>query len=200
MVRVARMIVVLLSVAVLLVSAIHGAGDSAVTRAVKSGDMAAVRKLINTHADVNELSGDASTPLLWAVHKSDLEMARLLLSAGAKPDVPNNYGVTPLLEASRSGDVEMMDVLVKAGADPRRAHTDGETTLMAASRAGSVPAVRLLLEHGVDINATDSFQHETALMWASAEGHVDVVSTGSGRSRHEPEEWRRRFCSHDRYL
>src|SRR5262249_45767309 len=177
MVRVARMIVLLLSVAVLLVSAIHGAGDSSVTRAVKSGDMAAVRKLISAHADVNELSGDASTPLLWAVHKSDLEMARLLLSAGAKPDVPNNYGVTPLLEASRTGDAEMMDVLLKAGADPKRAHTDGETTLMAASRSGSVPAVRLLLEHGVDINAADSFQHETALMWASAEGHLDVVDT-----------------------
>jgi ankyrin repeat protein len=171
------MVVVLLSVAVLLVSVIHGAGDSSVTKAVKSGDVAAVRKLISAHADVNAASGDASTPLLWAVHKSDLEMVRVLLSAGAKPDVPNNYGVTPILEASRTGDVEMMDVLLKAGADPRRAHTEGETTLMAASRAGSVPAVRQLLDHGVDVNATDSFQHETALMWASAEGHLDVVDT-----------------------
>jgi ankyrin repeat protein len=177
MVRVARVIVVLLSVAVLLVSVIHGAGDSAVTKAVKSGDLATVRKLIAAREDVNALSGDASTPLLWAVHKSDHEMARVLLAAGAKPDVPNHYGVTPLLEASQNGDAEMMDLLLKAGAAPKRAHTEGETTLMAASRAGSVPAVRLLLDHGLDVNAADSFQHETALMWASAEGHLDVVDT-----------------------
>jgi ankyrin repeat protein len=167
----------LLSVALLLVSLILGAGESLVTKAVKSGDLATVRKLIAARADVNEPSGDASTPLLWAVHKSDLEMARVLIAAGAKPDVPNHYGITPLLEASSTGNAEMMDLLLKAGADPKRTHTEGETTLMAASRSGSLPAVRLLLVHGVDPNATDSFQHETALMWASAEAHLDVVDT-----------------------
>jgi ankyrin repeat protein len=177
MVRVARLLVVLSLAALLVASVLHGAGDSSVTKAVKSGDLAGVRKLIVEHADVNAPSGDASTPLLWAVHKSDIEMARVLLAAGAKPDVPNNYGVTPLLEASRAGDAGMMELLLKAGADPRRTHPEGETTLMSVSRAGSLPAVRLLLEHGVDVNATDSFQHETALMWASAEGHLDVVDT-----------------------
>ena len=174
--RVARPLLVLLSVA-LLVGVIHGAGDSPVTKAVKSGDLSAVRKLISAHADVNEPSGDASTPLLWAVHKSDLEMARVLIAAGARPDVPNHYGVTPLLEASRTGDAQVMDLLLKAGADPKRTHPEGETTLMAASRSGSLPAVRLLLVHGVDPNAADSFQHETALMWASGEDHLDVVDT-----------------------
>jgi ankyrin repeat protein len=177
MIRAARLLGVLLSVALLFVGVTHGAGDGPVTKAVKSGDLATVRKLINAHADVNAPSGDASTPLLWAVHKSDLEMARVLIAAGAKPDVQNNYGVTPLLEASRTGDVQLMDLLLKAGADPKRTHTEGETTLMAASRAGSLPAVRLLLVHGVNPDATDSFQHETALMWASAEGHLDVVDT-----------------------
>jgi uncharacterized protein len=177
MVRVTRLFGVLFAVAFLLVSVIHGAGDSPVTKAVKSGDLATVRKLISAHADLNALSGDASTPLLWAVHKSDIEMARVLLAAGAKADVPNNYGVTPLIEASRTGDAPMMDLLLRAGADPKRTHPEGETTLMAASRAGSVSAVRLLLDHGVDVNATDSYQHETALMWASAEDHLDVVDT-----------------------
>jgi ankyrin repeat protein len=177
MARVARLIMVLLPAAFLVVGIIHGAGDNSVTKAVKSGDVAAVRKLIATHADVNGSSGDGSTPLLWAVHNNDLEMARTLLAAGAKPDVPNNYGVTPLLDASRTANIEMMDILVKAGADPKRVHTEGETTLMAVSRAGSIPAVRMLLDRGVDVNATDSYQHETALMWASAEGHLDVVDT-----------------------
>jgi ankyrin repeat protein len=177
MARAARLLLVLPAVAFLLVSVIHGAGDSPVTKAVKSGDLATVRKLINAHANVNEPSGDASTPLLWAVHKSDLEMAQVLIAAGARPDVPNHYGITPLLEASSTGNAAMMDLLLKAGADPKRTHPEGETMLMAASRAGSAPAVRMLLVHGVDVNATDSFQHETALMWASAEDHLEVVDT-----------------------
>jgi len=173
--RVARLIAVLLSLVILLVAVVRGAGDDPLTKAVKAGDQSTVRKLIAAHGDVNTPSGDGSTPLVWATHQSDLEIAKLLIAAGAKPDIANHYGVTPLLDASRTGDVAMMDLLLKAGADPKRAHTEGETPLMAASRAGSVPAVRLLLDRGVDVNATDSFQNESALMWASAEGHLDVV-------------------------
>jgi ankyrin repeat protein len=175
MVRVARLVAVLFALALLLVGVIHGAGDSSMTKAVKSGDLAAVRKLIEAHSDVNEPSGDASTPLLWAVHNSDLEMAKVLIAAGAKPDVANHYGVTPLMEASRTGNAGVMDLLIKAGADPKRTHPEGETTLMAAARSGSIPAVGLLLDHGVDVNATDTYQHESALMWASEEDHLDVV-------------------------
>jgi uncharacterized protein len=175
MLRIVRLFVVLLSVAILLVAVVRAAGDSSITKAVKAGDLAAVRKLVAARADVNTVSGDGSTPLLWATHRSDAEMVRVLLAAGAKPDVANNYGITPLLDASRTGDVEVMTVLLKAGADPKRTHPEGETPLMAASRSGSVPAVRLLLDRGVDVNATDTFQKQTALMWASGEGHVNVV-------------------------
>ena len=177
MVRVARLVAALFALALLLVSVILGAGDNSMTKAVKSRDRAAVRKLIEAHSDVNESSGDASTPLLWAVHNSDLEMAKVLIAAGAKPDVANHYGVTPLMEASRTGNAVMIDLLIKAGADPKRTHPEGETTLMAAARSGSVPAVRLLLDHGADVNATDSYQHQSALMWASDEDHLDVVDT-----------------------
>jgi ankyrin repeat protein len=177
MARVVRLLVVLLSLAGLLVSIVRGAGDSAITKAVKGGDLATVRKLIASHADVNLPSGDGSTPLLWAVHSSDVEMTRALIAAGAKVDVANNYGVTPLLDASRTGNATMVELLLKAGADPKRTHPEGETALMAASRAGSIPTVRLLLDRGADVNATDSFQKESALMWASAEDHLDVVDT-----------------------
>jgi uncharacterized protein len=175
MARIVRLLVALLSVAVLLVTIVRGAGDSPVTKAVKEGDLAAVRKLIASRADVNAASGDGSTPLLWAVHSSNVEMARALITAGAKVDTPNNYGITPLLDASSTGDAAMMELLLKAGADPKRTQPEGATALMAASRSGSVPAVQLLIAHGADVNAADAFQNETALMWAAAEGHADVV-------------------------
>src|SRR5262245_39650674 len=109
MARVVRLLVVLLSVAVVLVAIVRGAGDSSITKAVKSGDLLSVRKLVAARADVNAPSGDGSTPLLWAVHNSELEIVKVLLAAGAKPDVANNYGITPLLDASRTGDVAMIE-------------------------------------------------------------------------------------------
>jgi ankyrin repeat protein len=90
-------------------------------------------------------------------------------------DAANDYGITPLLQASRTGDATMVDLLLRAGANPSRAHPEGETPLLAAARAGSVPAVRHLLARGVDVNHAESFQNTTALMWAAAEGHIDVV-------------------------
>src|SRR5438552_18062522 len=125
--RFVRFLLVLISVAVLLGATVRGAADSAITKAVKARDLAAVRKLIAGRADVNAPSGDGSTPLLWAAHKSEVELARVLIAAGAKADAANNYGVTPLLEASRTGNVDMMDLLLKAGADPKRTHPEGET-------------------------------------------------------------------------
>jgi ankyrin repeat protein len=175
MVRLVRFVVGSGCIAALLITVVGAAGDSAVSKAVKSGDLAAVRKLVAAKADVNAASGDGSTPLLWAAAASDGAMARALIAAGAKVDVANRYGVTPLLHAARLGDAPMMDLLLKAGANPSLAHTEGETPLMAASRSGNVDAVKLLLARKVDVNAADAYQHQTALMWASTDDHVDVI-------------------------
>jgi len=175
MVRIVRLLVGPLSMAVFLVAIVQAVGDGPVTKAVKAGDLPTVRKLIASKADVNAVSGDGATPLLWAVYDSNVDMARALITAGAKVDVANNYGITPLLQASRIGDAQMMDVLLKAGADPKKSGTEGETPLMAVSRSGSVPGVKLLLDRGVDVNAADAFQQQTALMWAAGEDHGDVV-------------------------
>jgi ankyrin repeat protein len=148
-----------------------------VSDAAKADDLAAVRKLIKEHADVNAAANDGSSALLWAAFHSDAEMTKALLAAGATVDTANHYGVTPLLQASRNGDVEVMRALLDAGADPTRWHPEGETPLMAAARTGRVDAVKLLLSSGSFVNAADPYQEETALMWASAEGHVEVVKT-----------------------
>ncbi len=147
MARVVRVCVVV----TLLSAAIVGAsGDPPLTTAVKSRDVAAVRALIASRADVNATAGDGSTPLLWAAYNSDVEAARLLIRAGAKADVANRYGITPLLHASRIGDEAMIKALLDGGANPALTHPDGETTLMGAARSGSVAAVRLLLDRIAD--------------------------------------------------
>lgn len=151
--------------------------SSAIVDAARTDNPAVVRKMIKEHADVNAISNDGSTALLWAAFHSDADLTRALLEAGASVDVANHYGVTALLQASRNGDVATMKALLDAGADATRWHPEGETPLMAASRTGSVEGVKLLISHGAFVNAADPFQEETALMWASAEGQVEVVKT-----------------------
>ena len=158
-----------------MVAVVVGAGDSALIKAIKAGNVQAVRALIKQGADVNARSGDGSSPLLWAVDYSNIDIARALIGAKARPDVANDFGVTPLLHASRTGDAPMVDLLLRSGANASLAHPDGETPLMAAASAGSVPAVRALLARGAQVNAVDKFQSATALMWAAAEGHIEVA-------------------------
>jgi len=161
--------------AAVFVAVAGASGDSPLTKAVKANDVQAVRALVKSGADVNIRSGDGSTPLLWAANNGSVDIARVLIASKAAVDAANDFGITPLLQASRVGDSAMVDLLLRSGANPSKAHPEGETPLMAASRSGSVPAVRLLLTRGVDVNHAESFQQTTALMWAAAEGHIDVV-------------------------
>ena len=66
-------------------------------------------------------------------------------------------------------------MLLTAGADPNQASAAGETPLMVAARTGVVASVLALLEHGADPVARESWMGQTALMWAAAERHADVI-------------------------
>ncbi len=151
------------------------AAEITVVEAARVGDLAAVQRFVEGHADVNTAAEDGSTALLWAAYQSNVAMVRALLAAGADPNAVNAYGVTPLLQASRTGDAAVIEALLDGGADPKLAHPAGETALMAAARTGHLDAVRALLERGADPNAVESVLGETALMWAAVEGHAAVV-------------------------
>src|SRR5829696_8022719 len=92
-----------------MVAVVMGAGDSPLTKAVKSENLQTVRTLIKQGADVNVKAGDGSTPLLQAVDYSNLEIAGALVAAKARLYIPNDFGVTPLLHASRTGNAAMVE-------------------------------------------------------------------------------------------
>jgi ankyrin repeat protein len=163
------------SIAALLATAAWQSASASVVSATRDADVAEVRKLIAAGSDVNAPEADGTSALLWAAHQGSPELVSMLLDAGANPNAANNFGVTPLLEASRYGDAGSIKALLEGGADVAAAAREGETPLMAAARTGNVEAVKLLIEGGADVNAVESLQEQTALMWAAAEGHVDVV-------------------------
>ena len=161
-------------VAILAASAPHSASATVVS-AARDADVDQVRKLIAAGSDVNAPEADGSSALLWAAYQSSPELVSMLLEAGADANAANAFGVTPLLQAARYGDAATIGALLKGGADIAKATREGETPLHAAARAGGVEAVKLLVQHGADVNAVELLDEQTPLMWATAEGHLDVV-------------------------
>ncbi len=162
-----------LVVALLAMSGVGAAGqDSPLIEAVKDGDAAAVRALLDEGGDVNATEVDGTTALHWAVHGDHVDVTDLLIRAGANVRAMNRYGVAPLSLASLNGSEAMVAKLLQAGADPETAQPGGETALMTAARTGNADVVRQLLARGADVNATEEWKGQTALMWAAAENNA----------------------------
>jgi len=150
-------------------------GNPRLVDAARNQDSKAIRSLVNEHADVNTRSDDGSTALLWAAHWNDLDAADVLLRAGADANAANEFRMTPLNQACTNGSDAFVRLLLKSGANPNTAIATGETPLMSCAKSGSADAVVRLLEYGAAINAKEPSQNQTALMWAAAEKHPNVV-------------------------
>ncbi|HZF30048.1 MAG TPA: ankyrin repeat domain-containing protein [Gammaproteobacteria bacterium] len=126
-------------------------------------------------ADVNRRNADGSTPLQWAVYDGDASEVKRLLGAGADVSLPNNYGATPMSLAAEVADTAILKLLLEAGANADSPNQDGQTALLTVARTGNVDAAKLLLDHGATIDAREGFGGQTALMWAAARRHPEMI-------------------------
>jgi ankyrin repeat protein len=153
-----------------------GEGGSALADRIQAGDRAAALAIIAKGVDVNQTQVDGTTPLHWAVYRVDRELVAALLKKGARGNVVNKYGASPITEAVRVANIEMTGMLLEAGADANAANEDGQTALMLTARTGNVALAKLLVQHGADVNKRESYRDQSALMWAAALGHADMVA------------------------
>lgn len=153
----------------------HALAEPDLIAAVRTGDLAAARDLIASDADPDAPQGDGATALHWAAHRGDVAAAALLIEAGADVNAANRLGATPLWLAASSGNAPIVEALLAAGANPNVTLRMGETPLMSAARSGNPRVVELLLDHGAAVNALEYERHQTALMWAAAQQHADIV-------------------------
>ena len=151
------------------------APDLRLIEAVRQQDPEAVRRLLGASVDVNAAQGDGATALHWAAYVDDLDLARALINGGADARAANAHGVVPLSLACTNANAAMVDLLLGAGAHAGAAVTTGETVLMSCARTGNATAVAALLDHGADVDAAESEEDQTALMWAVAQGHPGVI-------------------------
>jgi ankyrin len=149
--------------------------DLRLVEAARNQDQQQVRTLLKQRADVNVRSEDGSTALLWAAHWNDLATARLLIGAGADANAANDLRMTPLSQACTNASAPFVELLLNAGASPNTPIATGETPLMTCARTGNADAVRMLLVRGADVNVREPTQNQTALMWAAAEQHSEIL-------------------------
>ena len=143
--------------------------------AVRQHDIAAVRALLQKRVDVNARQGDGATALHWAVYADDRAMVDLLLGAGADVNATNDLSITPLYLASANGNAQVVHALLAKGASPNTPSETGVTPLMEAARSGAADAARALIDRGADVNARERDRQQSALMWAVARRHPEVV-------------------------
>jgi ankyrin repeat protein len=112
-------------------------GMTALLFAARDGNLEAVRALVESGADVNQVSGgDGSTPIVIAAANGHYTVAKYLLDHGANPNLGNVDGVTalyatvnmryapvswapnPRTDQEAVGSIELMEALLEGGADP----------------------------------------------------------------------------------
>src|SRR5579863_4204771 len=69
-------------------------GGAALLKAVKAGDVPAIRELVKQPNLANAAEPDGTTALHWAADRDNVAAAQLLVSAGADAKAKNRYGVT----------------------------------------------------------------------------------------------------------
>ena len=157
--------------------------------AIRLGDIARVRALINQHPllvtekwvrQENGYRGPVFalpvgyTPLHEAAAHDRIEIAELLLDYGANINARTTSGLTPLHEAVFSNHVDTVRFLLARGARVNFVSA-GETTLLhGAVMKGYQESTRLLLERGADVNAR-ARSGRTPLHWAALKGYATIV-------------------------
>lgn len=98
-----------------------------------------------------------------------------LLENGIDVNLKDQEGRTALMYAAFNGHTAIMEKLIEKGASVNLRDAYGRTALMLASSGPFPTAVKLLLDHRADPDMADGEEHFTALMYAAAEGQLEIV-------------------------
>jgi ankyrin len=135
--------------------------------AVRHGDIASARLLLDAGAKVNDAAADEISPLVLAAHSGHTPMVAFLLDRGAEVNGAR-VGYSALHAAVLRGDIDMIGTLLARGADPNARLTKGTRVprdtnqwVLSSYLAGATPfllaakyaepaIMRLLVAHGAD--------------------------------------------------
>lgn len=136
--------------------------------AVRKGDAAAVKSLLDSGADVNAKFRYGATALFKAAERGNTEIVKLLLERGADVTVKDTfYNATPMTWALDKGHVEVVQALLDRGAG------SVDDVLMTGARKGDMKLVQLALAKG----GAKPESLSSALAVAEKAKHAEVVES-----------------------
>ena len=150
-------------------------GKSALMVASKQGELTLVKRMVESGANVNELTQTGGTPLMFAVLGNHITLARWLHQAGADINAKGSNGWSAATIAGAKGQADMLRWLIEAGADMDSPDVYRFTPLMRAVDNQHVDAVQILLSQA---KASANFNDEsgnTALHYAVANQQRAVI-------------------------
>lgn len=140
------------------------------------GDVAQLRRLVSTGADLNATDANGRTPVHVAAFAQQREAIRALAKAGADLDRLENDRYDAVTIASVAGDEATLQTLLALGASAKQTTSryDG-TALIAAAHLGHAGVVRQLIAAGAPLDHVNNL-HWTAL--------IESIVLGDGGERH----------------
>jgi len=148
---------------------------SALLEAVKNGDWAAARLLIEKGANVDTKDEWQQTPMHFASRWGHLDTARVLVEKGADVNARDDVQATPLCLAAGKGHVDTARFLIENGANVHAKNNVQRTPLHFAALNGHTNFAALLIEKGADANAEDKWQ-KTPMHLADQHGRTDLAA------------------------
>src|SRR5438552_1329940 len=116
--------------------------------AVKKGDRAGARRLIQNGSDPNSSDANGLTALMWAARKGHRNLVAALLKWGANPDARDHKGQTALHHAVEGEHRTAIRTLAAAGADLNAKDAYDCTPFELASLAGDYKTAKELSNLG----------------------------------------------------
>lgn len=145
--------------------------------AAARGDSAALRRMLDAGAPVNQRDANGRNAVLAATQGGHADAALLLIERGADVNAQDHIEDSAFLLAGARGHTEIARLALRAGADPKRLNRYGGTALIPACHYGHVDTVRLLLaESAIDVN------HVNRLGWSAL---LEALILGDGSARYQ---------------
>jgi ankyrin repeat protein len=147
--------------------------------AVERGDLAAVQRLLDDGADVNERDERGRTAVTAAALVDRVDIAKVLIDAGADVDLQDSDRNNPLLVTGETGSVAMLREVLRAEPNLGATNRYGGIAIIPASDRGHVDLVRALLETDIDVNHVNNLGWtallEAVILGDGGEAHTEIV-------------------------